>query len=346
MALVFGTFIITSCEKEDSLSKKVQQNEIVSNKNYELPAELKTNLKQVNDLVVFENKEQFDKISNLLILETEKYIESYFLKFDKSVTEEEVNIIVEEEGFNPNYVYEAFENYHSIASLRAELVILEAKWLDNSELEGDNPAYYPISERCLPIANANGEYQIGESIYRVEQSGTVYEIVNEDYTALETIRNAPELDLKSTIPNVIIHREVAVNSSKSTNESCLAYVRQDDWHKAYGNYKMYMIIDLDWDGYGSAAKAKTKAYRRKKKLFGGTKWGRHWTSMTAEVSVSDFTHGCTYQKTYKSGIKSRRWAYYVAVHVYASGKIIRTKKGGYFWGEHSIGSRSKVTYSW
>lgn len=107
-----------------------------------------------------------------------------------------------------------------------------------------------------------------------------------------------------------------------------------------------MIIDLDWDGYGSAAKAKTKAFRKKKKLFGGTKWGREWCAMSAQVHVADYTNDCDYQTVYNSGIKTRNWAYYVSVHVYAAGKIIRTQKGGYFWGRHETASVSTEYLYW
>ncbi len=48
---------------------------------------------------------------------------------------------------------------------------IEEEWLDNEELKGSNPTIYPLSERCLPVANADGGYQIGTSINKIEENG-------------------------------------------------------------------------------------------------------------------------------------------------------------------------------
>jgi len=334
--------IINSCEKDTELIEDQTIN-IQLNQKYELPTELKTDLKQKNGLVIFQNKEQFDKITNLLEEETEKYINSYFSKFDKDASIEEINNQVDKDKFNPNVVYEAFEEYHSITSLRSRLVELEDEWLDHETLEGNSPLNHTLSERCWPIANTSGEYQIGETIYRAEKSGVIYEIGNSDYETLNQIRNNPKefLNYKSTNSNLIIHNPEAAYNLKSTEEHCWAFVREEktllyNWHG------IGMIIDLDWDGYGSTAKAKTLAYRKKKRLF-GYKWAREWTSMTAFVHVADHTYNCELQDTYNSGINYRDWAYYVTAKIYGSLQIIRTRKGGYFYGQHSTGSVSTKT---
>lgn len=341
LIIVFFAVIFESCEKEADM---VEKSPVVSNtKDYKLPVNLKIDLKKENNLVIFKNQDQFEKITKLLMEETNKYIKTYFVKFDEDATVAEVNNQIDIDKFNPNLVYETFESYHSISSLRSELYDLEEKWLDNEELEGDDPSEYPLSERCLPFANSDGEYQIGSNIYRVEKSGVVFEIKNNDYDALQNIRSNPDLSLNSKNPNVTVHRADAAMNLKKTD--CLAYVRRVRW-KESGNHKMKMIIDLDWDGYGSAAKAKTKAYRWKRKLFGGSRWKREWNSMSAQVSIQDFDYDCNSQKRYLSGIKSRGWAYYVSQHVYAGGKIIRTQKGGYFWGRLSNGSVGTYYLSW
>jgi hypothetical protein len=348
-SIVFSTIIFNSCEKNDEVIKKQEAN-IPNRQNYKLPPELKVDLEQKVGLLIFKNRKQFDKITNLLMTETENYINSYFSKFDKNATVDEVNKQVDEDNFNPNLVYEKFEKYHSINSLRSKLVKLENEWLDNEKLIGEDPSIYPLSERCLPIANINGEYQIGKSIYRVEKTGTVYEIKNADYSALKSIRKNPNhtINNSKSNSNIVVHRLGKTENQKSTMDNCLAYVRQTDWERS-GKHKMRMILDLDWDGYGSAAKAKTKAYRKKKKLFGGYRWGREWCAMSAKVYVEDFTHGCTYQKTYEDS-KYRRWAYYVSVHVYAGGHdggwIIRTKKGGHFHGYFATASVDKTYFEW
>jgi hypothetical protein len=333
-----------ACEKDELEN---EQSQSFSNQNYELPPELKVNLQQTNGLLVFKDRQQFDQITNLLLSETERYIDMYFSKYDDSLSDEAVNEQVEADEFNPNLVYETFEKHHSIRSLRSKLWNIEDKWLDNEELSGSNPAIYPLSERCLPVANADGEYQIGNNIYRVEKTGIVYSIKNADYKALNYIRNQQMIPLKIHQPNVTIHNIEALDNSYGVKDNCLAYVHLPTEKEYSGKHRMDMILDLSWDGYGSAAKAKTKAYKKKKKLFGGGyRWKREWCAMTAQVHIVDFDIHCNEQGTHDSRIKYKRWAYYVSARIVKAGNGLRTKKGGYFWGRYSTSSINAEYLRW
>jgi len=104
---------------------------------------------------------------------------------------------MEEDNFNPFAVYEAFEKYHSFFSIRKLLKEKEDKWLESKELiMEEDPSIYPLSERCLTIANNDGEYMIDNRIFRVEQDGLVYEITDGNFEILEKIRNN-QYDLNS-----------------------------------------------------------------------------------------------------------------------------------------------------
>ena len=277
-------------------------------------------------MLVFEDECQFDEITNMLVYETEKYISDYFAKFSDTLSTEKVNDIVEKEGFNPNVVYESFESFNNFHSLRAKLKQQEDEWLENENAEGESPILYPLSERCLPIANIEGEYQIGMNIYRVEKDGDVYVVGEGDCLTLALIR---EDKLNENIINSNLRK-----TRKTALLQCKAYVRLEDSYIS-GDHKMEMILDVDWDGYGSAAKAKVLSYKKKKKLIGGgTKWGREWTAMAAQVYLQDYNINCEAQKEYNSGIKERKNAYYVSAHVYGPGAGFRVKADGTFWGRY------------
>jgi len=312
-SIATSAFFYTSCQKDKEIPESHESKNITIPE-YTLSSELKVSLQQSEGLVIFKNQEQFDNITNLLLDETEAYIASFFEQFDTNASVDEVNKIVDELEFNPNVVYEAFESYHSISSLRSKLVTLEDKWLNNEELIGDNPANYPLSERCLPVANKDGEYQIGTTIYRVENSGVAYEIANQDYAALNLIRTSAKLTTRPHNNNVTVHRIDALEKDlKSTMANCISYIRKTGT-AASGSHRMDMIIDLDWDGYGSAAKAKTEAYR-KKTVLGKTYWGREWTAMYAMVHIVDYDADCN-EGDILSKPNSSNWAYYVVAHVY------------------------------
>ena len=344
------SIIFYSCSKDDELLTEQQEIEIKSD--YQLTAELKTGITQENSLLVFKSKKQFENITNLLEAETKKWIDEYISNLG-NVSEEELNQKMEDDNFNPFIVYEAFEKYHSFKTLRALLKEKEDKWLEEStELDAESdPSLYPLSERCCNIANIEGEYMIDNNIYRVENDGLVYEIKNADFTALESIRSGKyDIFGKNKNSNIIIHREeVRSMSEEGTKASCKAYVRHTKTYNYANKKKMYCILDLDWDGWGSAAKAKVKCYKKVKR-WGKWKWKRHWTSMGASLCVKARDINCKVKTSIgNNGLicnsKSRNWAYYVSTHVYASGAGMRVKPGEH-GGVYSKKGYNDFSISW
>lgn len=313
----FCGMMLVCCDSNEDVNLKN------STTTYELPDELKIKLKQNDGMLVFEDECQFDEITNMLVYETEKYISDYFSKFSDTLTKEEINDIVEEECFNPNTVYECFESFNGFHSLRAKLKQQEDEWLEKENPDEENPIFYPLSERCLPIANTDGEYQIGMNIYRVEKDGDVYVLDEGDYEALANIR-------KGNLNERIIGSNL--RKTRVTATECKAYVRRTKTYES-GNHKMEMILDLDWDGYGSAAKGKVLSYKKKKKLIGsGTKWGREWTGMAVQVGIQDYDIHCNQDgAARRSSRNDRNWAYYVSEHLYQIGMGFRAKPDGSFW---------------
>ncbi len=322
----FYAICFVACDKEQNLGKKNIES------SYKLPDVLKLGIDQKNNLLVFSDKKHFELVVNTLKSENEKYLTTYF-EGKQDLNESELEEQVEKDEFNPFLVYETFENYHSFKTLRALLKKREDKWLDENEdiLAETNPSIYPLSERCLNIANENGEYMIGATIYRIESDGLVYEIQNSDFIVLNSIRSGNyDIHAKSNNPNVIIHRK-EVRSNLKSRGHCKAYLRHTKNNSYAHNRKMHCILDIDWDGWGSAAKAKAKCYKKKKNIWGKRKWKRHWTDMGTSVCVNDRDINCKEQKPYglQCNSKYRKWAYYVSTHVYGEGSGLRVKRGEY-----------------
>ena len=148
------------------------------------------------------------------------------------------------------------------------------------------------------------------------------------------IENQTRLDYNNK--NIIVHRlpEENLNGRTKLLNDCVAYQRTVSYRRQ-GDYEMKMILDLDWDVWGSAAKAKTKVYKKKRRLFGGTKWKRYWTGMGARVRLQDYNnsdHDCNKERIHESGWKNRGWAYYVSVHLYNPGAPGFRVKPYEFWG--------------
>lgn len=316
-----------ACEKSQDMAVKETVN------TYELPDVLKSGISKKNGLLIFDDKEHFELVVNTLVSENEKHLETYF-EGKQDLSEHELEEQMAKDEFNPFVVFETFEKYHSFSTLRALLKERQDKWLDESEnlSVATNPTIYALSARCLNIANINGEYMIGTTIYRAEADGLVYEVKNSDFTVLNSIRNGNfDIWAKSSNPNVIVHRNEVRSNLKSTMADCKAYVRHTADYNYADNRKMHCILDIDWDGWGSAAKAKAECYKRKKNIWGNWKWKRHWTDMGTSLCVNDRDDDCNEQKPYglQCDSKYRNWAYYVSTHVYGAGAGLRVKSGEY-----------------
>src|SRR5690606_24245800 len=101
--------------------------------------------------------------------EIKNYISEYFQN-KKELNDEEIDSCILADSFNPYAVLHLFENQQSFKSLRTQLQEKDLQRLQNTELNSEeNPLFYPLSERCQNIANINGEYMIGTTIYRIEE---------------------------------------------------------------------------------------------------------------------------------------------------------------------------------
>ncbi|MBI9069617.1 MAG: hypothetical protein JEZ09_20140 [Salinivirgaceae bacterium] len=331
--IIVGSIIFSSCSKESVQETSKQETRFTFD--YELPSDLTQGITQENGLMLFESEKFLNKITLLLETENQNYVEAYF-NSKQALSEDELDIQMELDNFNPFTVYEAFEKYHSFYSLRANLKSQEDDWMDSSSTDelDNNPSFYPLSDKCQNIANEEGEYMIGSTIYRVESDGLVYEIKNADYKALESIRcGNSNLDLKNTNPNVIIHREEVRSSANGTKADCKSYIRRTGTYNYADKKKMDCILDLDWDVTNSAAKAKAKCYKKVKR-FGNWKWKRNWTSMGTSLCVKARDIDCEIKIQFgdhglKCNSQSRNWAYFVTCHVYGAGVGFRVKPGEY-----------------
>lgn len=322
------SILLVQCKKDNI---HLEEQSIINTENsYQLVPELKEKIKSENGLLVFESKEHFTRITNLLNTEIKNYISEFFQN-KKELNDEEIDSCILADSFNPYAVLHLFENQQSFKSLRTQLQEKDLQRLQNTELNSEeNPLFYPLSERCQNIANINGEYMIGTTIYRIEEDGVVYEILNSDFNALDEIRKGNSC-LKSNNPNVIVHNYEIRNDLKAIETSCVAYRRKTgNFPNLPSGYKIDCAIDLDWDGWGSAAKAKASAYRSHK-ILGKTIWTQWWTYMDVTITVLDYDIDCNYQGSY--WWRDSGNGYWITARVGQSGVGFRVKtgeKGGAF----------------
>ncbi len=338
---------------------------------YELPNELKYGVTIKNGMMVFPNVESYDKLTTLLEEENQKYVDQYFAS-KAGMTEAELDSFIVENEDDLFEVYNAFECYHSFYSARKLYFDKTNEWLnmctDIVDFES-KPFAKPISERLQPFANIDGEYMIGNTIYCVEDDGLVYEIRNSDFKALNSIRNNSGIELRSANSNVIIHRsEVRRASLKASTydnvdvsdseTECKSYVRKTHNHFWATNRFMYCQLDIDWDGYGSAAKAKIECYKIEKNWRGKLSTKREWRSMGAYVNVNDYRLNlsakdgdedrCIYQESKKEMIH-RNKAYYVSTRVtivddVLGARVVPGQEGGQFYLSDSHNYEYKMTW--
>lgn len=334
MVIIATMVLFSSCKKDAEIKNNNKDLSITND--YQLPARLKSDVTYANNMIVFNSNESFNEVVDLLERENQKYQDSYF-NSKQNLNEEELNAQMEIDKFNPDAVYEAFEKYYSFQSLRDELKAEEEKWLEkdaDKNTQEFNPSFYPLSDRCQCIANTDGEYMIGTTIYRVEKDGLVYEIKNADFNALATIRcKGYDANLKTKNANIIIYREEVRSLTKNVKSDCKAYLRRTGTYYYADKKRMDCILDLDWDGYGSAAKAKAKCYKKVKR-WGKWKWKRNWTSMGTSFCVKARDIDCDVKTQFgEHGVKcnsqNRNWAYFVTCHVYGAGAGFRVKPGEY-----------------
>ncbi|UXP33825.1 hypothetical protein N6H18_07670 [Reichenbachiella agarivorans] len=330
---------IFSCSENDQLS-----NTLVS-ESYSLPESLKPKLCHENGILVFESIEQFEQISNNLMAESDRYYINYINGLGENLTEDEINDLMYENEFNPYLVFETFENYHGITSLRSELQARREVWLDNQELVGDDPSQYPISDRTLPFTNLEGEYIIGSTIMHIESSGLGYEILNKDFEALDRVRSGSfklSEDTRSGVrlsSNVIVHNpEVMQNKNARSLASCQIYADANGTYKNHddSNYKLFWRLNSSYDGLHTTIQAKVYVERKKYGV-----WRPYMTSLEAYFTANVYNpETCNLHGEYND-YTNRSWALYAtAQKQFLLG--IKSVKSGEFKGIFNSGKHDEI----
>ena len=262
--LLAVTFVsLQSCEKKELVSEQ----EMTKNTEYHLPNDIIENIQVENDYLQFQNNDHINAIMNGLENEYSRLI-AEFNETYKDLSNDEKQIKAEEVNFNPNVVYETFEQYFNFKSLRSEIAMKEEIWLNNEELDMDsNPNNHFIhGDGQRTIVTIDGVLKIGNSIYVMKENYRIFEITDGDFKTLEKIRS--DEYLKSE--NVIIHNENS--NEKGTWKS--NHSDSDDYTS--GSYKMKYRITITNGPWTHFVKATTDAYYKS-----GWRWKNRWTFMKA-----------------------------------------------------------------
>ena len=101
------SILLVQCKKDNI---HLEEQSIINTENsYQLVPELKEKIKSENGLLVFESKEHFTRITNLLNTEIKNYISEYFQN-KKELNDEEIDSCILADSFNRYAVLHLFEN--------------------------------------------------------------------------------------------------------------------------------------------------------------------------------------------------------------------------------------------
>lgn len=142
------------------------------------------NLSVENGMLVFSSKEFYLEIYHELDRKNEE--------FQNKVSKNSLSDSNESElGTTDNKVLKNFEKQHSFFSLRKQIEEKEEIWLNKEtlDLENDPDEHFVNGEVLRTLLNPNAEIKIGNSIFKMTESGIMYEITNSDMEILDNLRN-------------------------------------------------------------------------------------------------------------------------------------------------------------
>ena len=277
--MIIITSAFFSCENStmDNIEEHLNIVEVVD---YTLPNELKKGIEVVNGILKFENENIAHVVFETLDNESDEYVKGLYLSCTNQ--EEYFNKVASGE-FNENVVFEQFEDYYQFNSLRNKMDNEIAIWLKNEELDFElKPSHIIADDAMQTILNVNGEYMIGQIIYKVDLHGNIYGIKDADFESLNKLRNILDSDVTASeksgyvIPSNVYLAQRNGNASiifnhnlKSTTDLDLKanYSVEKIW--SYDNGNKYMkgrATVTNVIGVSNFVKASTKSYSKRRFL--------------------------------------------------------------------------------
>ncbi len=183
------------------------------------------------DILAFDDTAAFCDVYNCLF---EEYIDwnKEFSETWVAMSEEDFNHLADSTGFVEHQPLKDFEGEFGYVSFREYYRGLEDDWLDQNDPDTVTHPYhidYLHDPVLMTLLNRYGEVQIGGSIFKILEDGTIFEIVHADCDTLLYLRNHPE-DADS-FGNVIIY--------SNNRDDCSNWKGKSDFIYYSGGTKRY-----------------------------------------------------------------------------------------------------------
>ncbi len=197
------------------------------------------------DLLNFESAEAVEQV--LLCLEDayDAHQDAFEAEYG-DLSDEEIELIEEEIGFDDYLPLREFENTLGFASLRSKIEIEEEAWLDNEELDLDNNPddHFIVDDVTRTIFNESGQLMIAGELV--------------DVNTLAELNGEEGADSRS--------------STCKTHKSKSAYVNYAT------NRLMKKKVAIRSYAWGTYVKAKTKSYKKKRR-----RWRKYRRNICAQA---------------------------------------------------------------
>ncbi|NOZ35134.1 MAG: hypothetical protein GXO80_07540 [Chlorobi bacterium] len=280
---------VASCDKEKI---NLKENNIDKEIAYTLPESLDITIPVKNGIPVYQNRNEMIEIANLLESEYDNRINAFVIK--KGIKpKDDFDKITTENSFDVELPYRMFDKLQNYNTLYCQILDNEKKWLNtNTEPDWDkNPTAHFIENKFRILANEYGELIISDKIYHILPNGVTYEISNNDFKLLNSIR---ENHINSEIDNQnlkIYNGQVDVKGCHTSGKKTSYY-----YYTYNGSKKYLRELSFGWSVIvnGTMFKSKIISYK-----YQNGKWKNH-----SPYYISTTLHFKCYKKRNCSYVRS------------------------------------------
>lgn len=274
-----------------------------------------------DQILVFQDMETFNATLAELERQT-KELDNAFVEYYSDLEEEALNDKEDEIGFSEEQPLFVFENTVGFNSLHQQIAFEEEQWLNQEELDFENDPnnHFIMEEEVRTLLNADGEVQIGNSIYKLTEEG-YFEIIDGDLKTLSVLDGG---DLKSlNLPKNVIFVGDDSNCNECKASGCNSQKRNSDY-KSSGSYRIKWVVSHWTYPWTRRVAAKVDNFKKKK-----NHWKKYRTNCWARVygDISDANGLCDKSVTFNT-----------ASGVYASANAKHV--------EHKITVQTKTKTGW
>ncbi|HOC40864.1 MAG TPA: hypothetical protein PKK38_05720 [Bacteroidales bacterium] len=260
-----------------------------------------------DQILVFQDMRTF----NVTLAELErqtKELDNAFVEYYSELEEEALNDKEKEIGFSEEQPLFVFENTLGFNSLHKKIAIEEEQWLNQEELDFENDPnnHFVMEDEVRTILNADGEVQIGNSIYKLTEEG-YFEIIDGDLKTLSVLDGGNSNNLN--LPKNVIFVGDDSNCNECKTSDCNSNKRNSNYEGS-DKYRIKWVVSHWTYPWTRRVAAKVDNFKKK-----NNHWEKYRTNCWARVygDISGADGECNTYVTFNT--ENGVYAYANAKHV-------------------------------